>query len=373
MASVDRDNKPADGCHQIGNLLHMKIALETRWLLDDEPLDTRILDLLRAIERTGSLAQGRGKLLSYRQAWAKLGGLAKRLGEPLVSFERGRGAKLTHLGVALLAADEQARKTLDEPHRRLVADLREVLAQARSSPASLRIVAHVSHDLALAALRDYLREAHVLELELRFKGSLEALDDLVEGRCDIAGFHMPLGRLARQSRPVFARRLLPKAIAIAPFATRSQGLMLPHGNPRRIRQLRDLARSGVRFINRQAGSGTRLLFDALLADEGISSSHIAGYEAEEFTHGAVAASVASGMADAGFGIEAAAHQAHLAFIPLARERYFLAFRDADSPATARLLAFLRTTKWRAALARYPGYAGARSGRLLDPATILKEY
>ena len=146
--------------------------------------------------------------------------------------------------------------------------------------------------------------------------------------------------------------------------------MLPHGNPRRIRQLSQLARPGIRFINRQAGSGTRLLFDALLADAGINPSRIAGYDMEEFTHGAVAASVASGMADAGFGIEAAARQAHLAFVPLARERYFLAFRNPDSPATTRLLAFLRTTKWRNMLAQYRGYVRARSSRLVAPATIL---
>ena len=350
----------------------MKIAIETRWLLDGEPLDTRVLELLRAIERTGSLAKGRGQLLSYRHAWAKLGELAKRLGAPLVRFERGRGSKLTRLGTALLAADQQARKALDEPHRRLVADFTGAVANMRSSPMSLRMSAHASHDLALAALRECLRDGNVLELELRFKGSLEALDDLVEDRCDMAGFHMPLGRLARQTHAVFARRLLRKPLGVVPFATRNQGLMLPHGNPRRIRQLSQLARPGIRFMNRQAGSGTRLLFDALLADAGISSSRITGYDTEEFTHGAVAASVASGMADAGFGIEAAARQAHLAFVPLARERYFLAFRDSNSPAAARLIAFLRSTKWHATLAGYPGYAHARSGRLVDPATILKD-
>jgi putative molybdopterin biosynthesis protein len=350
----------------------MKITLETRWVLDGEPLDTRVLELLRAIDRTGSLARGRGDVLSYRQAWAKLGSLAKRLGEPLVRLERGRGSKLTPLGAALVAADRQAGEALASPHRRLVAGLAEVLERVGSSPAGMHICAHASHDLALAALRERLHEAEALDLDLHFRGSLDALDDLLEGRCDMAGFHIPCGRLAGESHSLFARRLLRKPLAIVHFATRCQGLMLPHGNPRRIRQLAHLTRPGIRFINRQPGSGTRLLFDSLLADAAVNSSRITGYGNEEFTHAAVAASVASGMADAGFGIEAAARQAHLAFVALARERYFLAFRDPISscPAAGKLLAFLRSAAWRSMLAGYPGYLATGAGRPVSASTML---
>jgi len=348
----------------------MKINLETRWVLDDEPLDTRVIELLRAIERTGSLSKGREKLLSYRQAWSKLGALAKRLRKPLVRFERGRGSSLTPFGAALLAADQQARASLEEPHRQIVADLVSALANMRSASTRLHLSAHASHDLALAALRDRLRDSNTLDLELHFKGSLDALDDLVEGRCEMAGFHMPMGRLARQSEPLFARRLLRKPFTIAHFATRCQGLMLPRGNPGRIRRLSQVTQPGIRFVNRQSGSGTRLLFDALLTDAGISPAQITGYGTEEFTHAAVAASVACGMADAGFGIEAAARQSRLVFIPLARERYFLAFQDSSSAATVRLLTFLRSRAWRSLLAQYPGYTGRSAGRTISATSIL---
>jgi putative molybdopterin biosynthesis protein len=350
----------------------MKIGIETRWVFDGEPLDSRVVELLRAIERTGSLAKGRGDLLSYRQAWAKLGALGKHLGAPLVHLERGRGSTLTALGIAVVAADDQARESLEAPHRRLIADLTDVMGRLHSAPSGLRIRAHASHDLALAALREHLAKAEGLDVELHFKGSLDSLDDLVDGRCDMAGFHMPMGRLAKPSLPLFARRLLRKPFAVAHFGTRCQGLMLAHGNPHRIREIAHLVRPGVRFINRQQGSGTRLLFDSLIADANISASGISGYNTEEFTHAAVAACVASGMADASFGIEAAARQADLAFVPLARERYFLAFRKpvVNYPAAAKLVAFLRSTAWRTMLAEYPGYAATRAGQLVAVADIV---
>src|SRR5262245_7657332 len=98
--------------------------------------------------------------------------------------------------------------------------------------------------------------------------------------------------------------------------------------PRRIRTLADLASGRARFLNRQPGSGRRLMFDHLLAAAGIPASRINGYQSEEFTHAAVAATIASGKADAGFGIEAAAWQQGLEFVPLAMERYYLAARAA---------------------------------------------
>jgi molybdate-binding protein len=102
--------------------------------------------------------------------------------------------------------------------------------------------------------------------------------------------------------------------------------MISKGAARRIRRLRDLARLDLTFVNRERGSGTRLLFDALLAREGIAASDIRGYEHEEFTHMATAATVRAGMADAAFGIEAAARAHGLAFVRLVTERYYLACR-----------------------------------------------
>ena len=115
------------------------------------------------------------------------------------------------------------------------------------------------------------------------------------------------------------------------FVDREQGLILPRGNPARVRSLRGVVERKLRFINRQRGSATRLLIDRMLADERRSTpSALEGFGNEEFTHPAVAATVASGGADAGFGLRAAAAEYGLAFVPLVRERYFLAVRAKDA-------------------------------------------
>jgi molybdate transport repressor ModE-like protein len=350
----------------------MKVTLEPQWILEGVPLDDRVLPLLHAIERSGSLAQARDSVqLSYRHAWTIVGDLGRRLGAPLVQLQRGRGATLTEFGNALLAADRQARRSLASAHRRLAGNLEQSLSALTGAHGSGLLRARASHDLALAVLEEHARKAGI-ELDLHFQGSLDALDALRAGRCDIAGFHIPVGPLAKPLRPVFATRLFGGSIAVHGFATRTQGLIVRHGNPKKIRRLADLVRPGLRFINRQPGSGTRLLFDALLAQAGIEYTRIAGYGTEEFTHAAIAAAVASGMADAGFGIEAAAARAHLAFIPFARERYFLAFSKEAlaNPAAGKLLAVLRSAAWRKLVNAYAGYDAKGSGRTVAVEALL---
>src|SRR5206468_2588613 len=111
---------------------------------------------------------------------------------------------------------------------------------------------------------------------------------------------------------------------------RAQGLIVRAGNPKRIRGVRDLARPDVRMVNRQRGSGTRALLECLLASEGIERSRLQGYGDEEITHGALAALVAGNQADAGLGVQAAAEGYGLGFVPVCRERYFLACRAASA-------------------------------------------
>jgi molybdate-binding protein len=129
----------------------------------------------------------------------------------------------------------------------------------------------------------------------------------------------------------------------------------------------DLARAGVRFINRQPGSGTRFLFDLLLQEHGIASGAIHGYEQCEYTHAAVAAFVASGMADVGCGVETPARQFKLDFIPGPSERYFLLCdeRSFNTPAVERTVALLRSDAFRAAVNQLPGYRAEDSGKVVD--------
>ena len=138
---------------------------------------------------------------------------------------------------------------------------------------------------------------------------------------------------------------------------RRQGLIVARGNPLRLRSLADVAARGARMVNRQRGSGTRTLIDQLLAAKGIEPASIDGYAHEEFTHDAVAATVAGGSADAGFGIMAAAARYDLDFVPLVTERYGFALRHAaiNTEVGQALLRRLSGPTFRQRLAALPGY------------------
>jgi molybdate-binding protein len=148
--------------------------------------------------------------------------------------------------------------------------------------------------------------------------------------------------------------------------------MVAQGNPKRIQSLADLPRAGVRMVNRQIGSGSRIEFDQLLSGAGIDTGAIEGYLSEEFTHLAVAATVAGGKADAGYGIRAAAAQYELDYIPLLTERYYLACRRnaLRQPALAELLEVLRSEDFRKIIAGLPGYGDAITGKIFDVADAL---
>ena len=139
-----------------------------------------------------------------------------------------------------------------------------------------------------------------------------------------------------------------------------------------MRGVADLARSALRFVNRPEGSGTRVLTDLLLQRHGIAPRQVSGYDSTELTHAAVAAFVASGMADVGMGVQTAAHRFGLHFIPLLKERYFFALpadaleRDELKP----VLAVLRSTAFRARVAGLQGYEAARTGEMLSLADAL---
>jgi putative molybdopterin biosynthesis protein len=139
-------------------------------------------------------------------------------------------------------------------------------------------------------------------------------------------------------------------------------------NPFRLRGLPDLARSEARFVNRQPGSGTRLLMDQLLAEQGLDAASIRGYQnPPEDSHVAVAAAIASGLGDVGPGIESAAQQFGLDFIPLIVEDYFLVcLKNAlEHPAVLKLRQALAGPAWGHALSGLPGYEASRSGEVLS--------
>jgi molybdate transport repressor ModE-like protein len=341
----------------------MAVTITTRWQTGDAELDIRLVPLLRAVAKEGSLNRAVSALrLSYRHAWGLLGKMEHALGRSLVVMERGRGARLSPFAERLVAADDAAAGILDRELRAAIHSLNRETPALRSRSRQKPLTVHASHDLALAELRDRLSGPDDVAFDLRFRGSLECLSSLARAECDIAGFHVPDERVGSALPEQYRRWLKLRSLRIVHFVTRQQGLIMARGNPLHIRSLTDLARTRARFVNRQPGSGTRLLFDSLLAASGIRPAQINGYALEEFTHAAVAATIASGMTDVGFGIEAAARRQRLDFVPIARERYYLAARGSSftKPGAVALLKALQSGGLRPILRRLPGYTAPRT-------------
>jgi len=332
-----------------------------------------LMDLLHAIREHGSISAAAKALdLSYRHVWGELKRWEQNLGHALVVWDKGQPARLTEFGDKLLWAERQAQARLAPQIGALYADLERAFAVAFDAAAHV-VALHASHDDALASLREHAVASDKLHLDIRFTGSVDAIKALNEGRCVMAGFHAPEdsppGSLAERTYKPLLRPGLHKIIG---FARRSQGLMVAQGNPLGIASLADLARPGVRYVNRPLGTGTRVLLDELLARHALSPDVIAGYGHTEPSHAAVAHAVASGAADAGLGIEVAARASRLDFIPLVSESYFLVCLKStlEQPATQALLGILRSEAWQRKLASMPGYQPLHSGEVLAMRRVL---
>jgi molybdate transport repressor ModE-like protein len=322
-------------------------------------LDPRLLDLLRALQRSSTLRAAANEVeLSYRAAWGLLLDATALAGAPLAELQRGRGARLTRFGSSLVKGDDQLREAIGSLSERLgIAPGAD--ADARSMP--LRLVA--SHDPLLAEFCDrFARPAGLIE-EASFRGSEASLALYSRGGADVAGFHVDGG----SDFAALRRFLKPRRDRLVRFADREQGLIVAHGNPKKLMSMADVARKRAHFVNRQKGAGTRALVDRMLRDAGIAPERIHGYGTEEYTHLAVAATIATGRADAGLGVRAAASQFGLGFVPLVEEHYWLAIREGSlaSPTAQQLLRGL-AGKQLSRLARgLPGYGLARAGEVFN--------
>ncbi len=219
-----------------------------------------------------------------------------------------------------------------------------------------------SHDLGLerlaARLQPYLT---LLSLPV---GSLNGLAVLRQGLCQVSGLHL-LARDGQYNLP-FVQHLFPdREVKLITLAHRVQGLMVAPGNPLRIRSLADLARPQVRMVNRNSGSGTRVWLDAELERQGIPASALRGYERVVPTHSEAAEWIARGQADASLGLQAAAHQHSLDFLPLFEERFDLVVDDTTGAQLAPLLNELHSASFRREIESLTGYNVAHCGELIN--------
>ena len=227
---------------------------------------------------------------------------------------------------------------------------------------SLTIVA--SHDMALNLLiSKFKTESPGTRIELSYAGSLGGLIALQEHRAGMAGIHLLDEETGEYNYP-YIRHLLPgRKLAVVHLAYRIQGLIFAKHSAKRIMGLEDLRRSDLTFINRQSGSGTRVLLDFELHRRGIDPTAIKGYNREVNTHDAVALSISHGTADVGLGIEAAAQSADLDFLPLVKERYDLVFPEPvyRSKMLAPLIKIVKSPDFKAVVASVGGYDTSETG------------
>lgn len=244
-----------------------------------------------------------------------------RVGERWVAAPLNRGAGVT---MSLVRADGMLR----------VPRLQEGFHEGETVPVELlrpvseleeTLVCIGSHDLTLDLLSSHMKarggqggiaSAHV--------GSLAGILSLRKGEAHFAGIHLLDPKTGEYNRSYLQRFLPGREVVLMNLVYRTQVLIVPKGNPLNIKSLADLVKPGIRFSNRQGGSGTRVLLDYLLQKQGLTKEQILGYEREEFTHLAVAVAVASGAADVGLGIQSAAEALGLDYVLVGEERYDLA-------------------------------------------------
>lgn len=287
-----------------------------------------------------------------------------RVGERIVATPLPRGAgQITSItradGIIRIPADTEGLRE-NEP----------VAAELMRTPAELNrtIVIVGSHDNTLDVLADQLKATYGgISLSSSHVGSMGGLMAIRRGGCHLAGSHL-LDSEDGSYNVSYIRKYLPdRAVKLVTLVLRENGLIVPRGNPKSICGIEDLIRPEVTFINRQTGSGTRILLDYRLKSLGLDPARIRGYGLEEFTHMAVAVAVLTGSADAGLGIYAAAKALGLDFIPVVTEQYDLVIpaEHFDTEAIQALMGVIRSSDFKKRVESLGGYSTRCTGNILE--------
>jgi putative molybdopterin biosynthesis protein len=241
--------------------------------------------------------------------------------------------------------------------------LNEILLPASSGRQPIIFMG--SDDMALRLLAEMLPHERQGELSLLLLpvGSLDGLIALRQGIAEMAGCHLLEWESGEYNLP-FVRHFFPdRKVSLITLANREQGLILPSGNPLKIQTLSDLVKPGVRLINRNCGSGTRLWLDYQLQNQQIPVDKIAGYATETRTHEEVAGIIAGGDANVGIGLRAAAQKFSQDFVPLFQERYDLVLppEARELPKMNLLLEILNSGEFRRSVEKLGGYDSRLTG------------
>jgi putative molybdopterin biosynthesis protein len=302
--------------------------------------DPRRMEILRLLMASPETLTNLARTMKQSPAWIR---------HHILALEAGGLVKVSEI-----------RKTgkVTEKFYRALADallLQEIILPRTKKPA---VIFSGSHDLALEGIAAHL-EKHLSILNLPV-GSLDGLVNLRQGLCQIAGAHL-LDETGEFNTPFIRHLFADRDMEMVTLAYRTQGLILAAGNPRRIGKISDLAKPGVRFINRNSGSGTRLWLDTELRKWGIPAKSIRGYDTVVTTHSEAADLIEAGKGDAALGLQAAAAQHNLDFIPLFEERYDLVLPRENEKALTPLLEYLQTSVFRAELSSLTGYSSTHTG------------
>jgi len=286
-----------------------------------------------------------------------------RVGEKLVAVPLGRGAGVI---TTMVRADGFLRiPSLVEG----INAGEEVEVELLRSPEEIdnTIVCTGSHDLSISVLEDRLKLFYPeFKIAATNVGSLGGLLALQRGETHVAGTHLLDPDTGSYNIPDIKRTIPNTPVVLVHLAQREQGLLLRQGNPRKISGLKDLGRKDVTFINRQPGSGTRVLLDFELKRLKIDPDSIRGYEREEFTHMAVGVAVVSGLADVALGVRSAANALGLDFIPVGEEQYDLLFWRPffESEKGEKLLQVIRSSDFKKGVSALGGYDTHSTGEIL---------
>ena len=344
----------------------LQIEIEPVWRFRKEGRAQSVvvmLGVLNEIRKTGKIASAATDAhLSYRHVWNLIEQWSEFFGVPLVDTRRGKGTTLTAFGEKLVWAGQRMQARLGPQLENLAQELAtEIKPFLHQRPSVIRV--HASHGFAVSKLRELLDRDPGIGVDLRYVSNQNSLLSLAQGACDLSGVHLPRGELRAQGIQTCKEWLDPREDRVISFVTREMGLMVKRGNPLKITTLRDLVDRKARFVNRDHDSGTRLLFDQLLALHKIDEAEINGAQQMEFTHAAVAAYVASGMADASFGVEAAARLFGLDFVRLLTEDYFFVCKRGfiETEPMQRVLTIMKGREFQDAIATLPGYVATSTG------------